>query len=232
MQVLFVKESAMYKVVIPGDFLSEDANSAGEGTYVEGNRVYSMKYGIVDEKEEIKVVALSGKYVPKKGESVIGIIKELSFPYWIVDINSPYKAGLHILEFNDETGKKVEFGNMDEYLNIGDAIVAKVINVDVLMRVELVLRTDLKLPQGGRMVEILPSKVPRIIGREGSMIKMLKEKSNCFIFIGKNGRIWINGRDEDVDMVFRTILKIANEAHTSGLTDRITHFMDSFKRKK
>ncbi len=222
----------MYKVVIPGDFISEETNRAGEGTYVEDGKVYATRYGILDERETIKVVALSGKYVPTKGDVVIGIIAEISFPYWIVDIASPYEARLHISEFAGAGEEKMEFGSMSRYLDLGDLVVAKVVNVDVMMRIELALKEDFKIGGRGRLIEISHTKVPRVIGRSGSMIKMLKDKCNCFIFIAKNGRIWIKGREDDMNLASEVILKVASEAHTSGLTDRVADFLDSFKRGK
>jgi len=220
----------MYKVVVPGDFISEETKRAGESTYVEEGKVYATRYGIVDEREEIKVVALSGKYVPVKGDVVIGRIAEISFPYWIVDIASPYDARLHVSEFAGASDKKIEFWNMNSYLDLGDLIMAKVMNVNVLMRIELALKEDLKIGSGGRLIEISHTKVPRVIGRSGSMIRMLKEKCKCFIFIAKNGRIWIEGRADDMNLASVVILKIASEAHTSGLTDRIADFLDSKSR--
>jgi exosome complex component RRP4 len=217
----------MYKVVVPGDYISDEANNAGEGTYVEGGKVYALNYGIVDDKGVIKVVALSGKYVPAKGDVVIGKVAEISFPYWIVDIASPYEARLHISEFGK--GEKIEFGSLSKYLDVSDLIVAKVINVDALMRVDLALR-NFKMG-GGRLIEISPTKVPRVIGRSGSMIKMLKEKCNCFIFVAKNGRVWIKGNEADINLASQVVLMIANEAHTSGLTDRVAHFLESVKDK-
>lgn len=221
----------MYKVVVPGDFISEEVNRAGEGTYVEDGKVYAMSYGIVEEREEIKVVAFSRKYVPTNGDVVIGRIIEISFPYWIVDIASPYEARLHISNFAAGV-EKVEFGSMSRYLDLDDFIVAKVMTVDVMMRIELTLMEEFKMRGGGKLVEIPHTKVPRVIGRSGSMIKMLKEKCNCFIFIAKNGRIWIKGSEADVNLASEVILKIVNEAHTSGLTDRVVNFLDSFRRDK
>ncbi len=221
----------MYKVVVPGDFISEEAERAGEGTYVEDGKVYAMSYGIVEEREEIKVVALSGKYMPAKGDVVIGRIAEISFPFWIVDIASPYEARLHVSEFA-EGRDKIEFGSMSRYLDVDDFIVAKVMDVNVLMRIELALKEEFKMSGVGRLVEIPHTKVPRVIGRSGSMIKTLKEKCNCFIFIAKNGRIWIKGSEADMNLASEVILKIVNEAHTSGLTDRVTNFLDSFRRDK
>ncbi|MDI6885035.1 MAG: exosome complex RNA-binding protein Rrp4 [archaeon] len=222
----------MYKVVVPGDFLSEEANRAGEGTYVADGKVYAMKYGIMDDKEEIKVVALSGKYVPSRGDIVIGKIVEISFPYWIVDIASPYEARLHMSELAKGEERRIEFGSMNRYLDSGDLIVAKVLSVDALMRVDLTLKDEFKIGGRGRLIEISHTKVPRVIGRSGSMIKMLKEKCNCFIFIAKNGRIWIKGSEDEMNLASQVVLMIANEAHTSGLTDRVADFLDSFKKRR
>ncbi len=222
----------MYKVVVPGDFISDEVNRAGAGTYVDDGKVYAMNYGIVNDKEDIKVVALSGKYVPTNGDIVIGKIVEISFPYWIFDIASPYESRLHISEFSRGADRKIEFGNMSHYLDLGDLIVAKVLNVDALMRVDLTLRDEFKIGDRGRLIEISHTKVPRVIGRSGSMIKMLKEKCNCFIFIAKNGRIWIKGREADMNLALEVVLMIANEAHTSGLTDRVAQFLDSFKKER
>ena len=220
----------MYKVVVPGDFISTEVNRAGEGTYVEDGNVYALKYGVLDDRGTIKVVALSGKYMPVNGDVVIGKIVEISFPYWIVDIASPYEARLRKSEFG--RGENIDFGNMCEYLDIDDLIVAKVMNVDVMMRIDLALKNEFKMDGVGRLIEVSPTKVPRIIGRSGSMIRLLKDKCNCFIFVAKNGRIWIKGSSADMDLASQTVMKIANEAHTSGLTDRIALFLDSFKSEK
>jgi len=221
----------MYKVVVPGDFISEEVNRAGEGTYVDDGKVYAMSYGIVKDKEEIKVVALSGKYMPSRGDVVIGKIVAISSPYWIVDIASPYEARLHMSEFEKGTSSKIEFGDMSNYLDLDDLIVAKILNVDALMRVDLALKDEFRIGDRGRLIEISHTKVPRVIGRSGSMIKMLKDKCNCFIFIAKNGRIWIKGREADMNLALQVVLKIANEAHTSGLTDRVANFLDSCKKE-
>ncbi len=220
----------MYKVVIPGDFISDAVDRAGEGTYVENGKVYAMHYGVVDEKEEIKVVPFVGKYMPSKGDVVIGKIIEISFPYWIVDIASPYEARLHMSEMPGEN--RIDFGNMHTYLDIGDLIVAKVINTDVMMRVDLRLMEDFQIGSAGRLIEIPYTKVPRIIGRKGSMIKMLKDKCKCFIFVAKNGRIWLKGHEEGMNIAAEVILMIANEAHTSGLTDRVAHILDTHSSRK
>jgi exosome complex component RRP4 len=82
------------------------------------------------------------------------------------------------------------------------------------------------------VIEVTPSKVPRFIGRSGSMIAMLKNETKCNIFIGQNGRIWITGKDNGMDLAIKSLLKIEKETHISGLTDRITKFIKESKGEK
>lgn len=217
------------KLVIPGDFLSDDEKLADDGTYVENGKVFSSVFGVASLKNHIRVVPLSGKYIPKPGDLIIGMIKEVTFSNWIVDIRSPYEGLLHISEFP----KRIDSSDMSKYLNVGDSVMALVKDVDPFMKVELSL-SDQRLRQirEGRIVEVTPSKVPRLIGRSGSMIAMLKSETNCNIFIGQNGRIWITGKDKDMDLAVKATLKIERETHISGLTDRITKFLKEEKGEK
>ena len=61
------------------------------------------------------------------------------------------------------------------------------------------------------------------------MIAMLKSETNCNIFIGQNGRVWLTGKDKNLDLAVSTIQKIENESHISGLTDRIVKFLKEEK---
>jgi exosome complex component RRP4 len=214
------------KVVVPGDLLSEDAKRSGEGTYVKNASVYSLLYGLANFRDKINVIPLAGKYVPGPGDNVIGVVKDITFSNWIVDINSPYDGLLHISEFP----KRIESDEMSRHLRIGSSIMTRVKDVDPTMKVELTLN-DRKLGQikSGQVIEISHTRVPRLIGKGGSMISMLKKEVNCNIFVGQNGRIWISGGAEDMDLALKTISLIQREAHTNGLTDRVVDFLKSEK---
>ncbi|MCZ7405772.1 MAG: exosome complex RNA-binding protein Rrp4 [Candidatus Methanoperedens sp.] len=217
------------KLVIPGEFLSDDVNLADEGTYVEEGKVFSSVFGIASLKNHVRVVPLSGKYIPRPGDMIIGIITEVSFSNWIVDIRSPYEGLLHISEFP----RRIENTDMSKYLKVGDAIITLVTDVDPTMKVELTLNDQrLRQIKEGRIIDVTPSKVPRLIGRSGSMIAMLKNETNCNIFIGQNGRVWITGKGKDLELAVKAILKIERESHVSGLTDRLTRFLKEEKGKK
>jgi len=214
------------KVVVPGDLLSEEAKRSGEGTYVKNGGVYSLLYGLANFRDKINVIPLAGKYIPGPGDNVIGVVKDITFSNWIVDINSPYDGLLHISEFPI----RIESDEMSKYLRIGSSIMTRVADVDPTMKVELTLN-DKKLGQikAGQVIEISHTRVPRLIGKGGSMISMLKKEVNCNIFVGQNGRIWIHGGTEDMDLALKTITLIEREAHTNGLTDRIVGFLKKEK---
>jgi exosome complex component RRP4 len=214
------------RIVIPGDFLSDEVKLADEGTFIEDGKVLSSVFGIVSMSKRIKVVPLSGKYIPKRDDIIIGIITEVSFSNWIVDIRSPYEGLLHISEFP----RRIDNSEMSKYLGVGDSIMTLVSDVDESMKVELTLNDQrLRQIKDGRVIEVTPSKVPRLIGRNGSMIAMLKNETGCNIFIAQNGRVWLTGKDKNVDLAVRTIQKIDNESHISGLTEKIVKFLKEEK---
>ena len=217
------------KVVVPGDLLSEDAKRSGEGTFVKDGNVYSLLYGLANYRDKINVIPLAGTYMPATGDNVIGVVKDVTFSNWIVDINSPYDGLLHISEFP----RRIESDEMSKYLRIGSSIMARVKDVDPTMKVELTLN-DRKLGpiRTGQVVEISHTRVPRLIGKGGSMISMLKKEVKCSIFVGQNGRIWINGSADDTDLALKTIALIEKEAHTNGLTDRIVNFLKAEKKAR
>ena len=85
----------------------------------------------------------------------------------------------------------------------------------------------------GIVISIEPPKIPRVIGRSGSMIKMLKNLTRTNIFVTQNGRIWLKGDDLAHErLLIEAIYKIASEAHSVGLTDRIEEFLINEKKKR
>ncbi len=210
-------------IVVPGDILSEDEKRSGEGTYVKDGRVHSLLYGFANYRDNrINVIPLAGKYVPASGDHIIGIVKDITFSNWIVDISSPYDGLLHISEFP----KRIDSEEMSLHLRIGSSLMARVKEVDCTMKVELTVNDRRLGPiKNGRLMEISHTRVPRLIGKGGSMIGMLKKELNCNIFVGQNGRIWVSGNEDDMDLAIKTILLIEKEAHTNGLTDRIVEFL-------
>jgi exosome complex component RRP4 len=143
---------------------------------------------------------------------------------WIVDINSPYDA---ILPLGEAVGEYVDLSKTDisVYFDIGDIIYAKVLNVSKSKQISLTMN-DYRTRKliGGRILKVTPSKVPRIIGKEGSMIELIKNKTKCQIIVGQNGIIWLKGEKEG--LASKAILTIEKESHITGLTDKISNLLE------
>ncbi|TGC10540.1 exosome complex RNA-binding protein Rrp4 [Methanolobus halotolerans] len=209
-------------IVFPGQFLSENKADSGPGTYVKDGKVYSLLYGIKNARNRISVVPFAGKYIPSSKDFVIGTVIELTPSNWIFDICSPYDGLLHVSEYP----KRVESGKMPGIMDVGDSVLLRVKDVNPSMKVELSMRErGLKPLNVGRIIKVVPAKVPRIIGHGGSMVSMLKKETDCEIFVGQNGRIWINGKDSDMDRLTEAIDMIMQQSHTTGLTDRVCRFL-------
>ncbi|KAA0006034.1 MAG: RNA-binding protein [Thermoplasmata archaeon] len=208
------------EIVIPGQFLDDiKRNKPGRGTFVENGKIYAEVLGVLNKNAGyINVVPLKGRYDPVENDLVIGVVLEAMSSSWLVDINAAYPAFLHV----NEVPWDIEFGETEKYLNHGDTIMAKVLQVDMEKRVQLTLNDrNLYKIKGGHLIEVEPSRVPRVIGKKGSMISLLKKYTRCRIFVGQNGRIWVDGNDEGVEKVIYVIKMIEREALSYGLTNRV-----------
>ncbi|MDI6917539.1 MAG: exosome complex RNA-binding protein Rrp4 [Thermoplasmatales archaeon] len=209
------------EIVLPGEFLGENLEP-GPGVYNEGKQAYASVLGVKSVRaNRVNVVPLSGRYIPKVHDCIIGTIIEVGPSSWLVDINSPYPALLHITE----SPWRVDFGDAAKFLNIGDAVLVKVSGVDEIKRVQVTMKDiGLRKITGGQLMEIPPSRIPRVIGKGGSMISLIKRSTKCRMFVGQNGRIWLDGGN--VSTAVAAIKKIEKEAHTFGLTDAIGKYLE------
>ncbi len=213
------------EVVVPGDLLDTGTLKPGNGTYVVEGSVYASQLGIKSVRSNyVNVIPLGGRYIPHLGDTVIGKIIDLGPSNWLVDINSPYPAPLHV----NEVPWRVEFGDTARYLNVGDVLLSKILIVDETKRVQVTMKEPgLRKLQGGQIIEITHSKVPRVIGKGGSMIQIIKSYTNCRIFVGQNGRIWLDGEIDNIVYAIRAIKMIEEGAQTMRLTERVKEYLES-----
>lgn len=212
------------QIVTPGDLLAEGDFLAGFNTYRHDEKIFASRLGLVEFRgKKIDVVALNTFYIPSVGDLVIGKIVEVNLHGWTVDINSPYPAILRTPEALNRPFRPQQ-DELTEFLSVGDMILAKVISFDRTRDPNLTIHEqDLGKIRFGQIVRVSPAKIPRIIGRKGSMISMLKKETRCNIIVGQNGLVYVSSRNrEDEKIAIMAIKKIEEEAHTSGLTDRVT----------
>jgi len=212
------------KIVIPGEVVGNSKSGrAGYGTYFDGDKIVSTFLGILREiKGYLSVVPLAGIYVPDVGDKIIGVIISVQKFGWIVDINSPWKGFLSLSEGVDQfVDKRVD---ISRFFDVGDVIYAEVQDVRRGADIQLSMKSPIaRKLRGGMLTKITPSKVPRLIGKSGSMIDMIKEKTKTVIRVGQNGIVWLNG--EDTRKAVNAVKVIDEKSHVMGLTDKISKLL-------
>ena len=131
-----------------------------------------------------------------------------------------------------EVPRYIDKNNISEFLDIGDFFSAKIIGIKQ-KGIDLTLDyKGLGKLDGGMIIFINPNKVPRVIGRAGSMIKLIKDETNSRITVGQNGLVWIRGdKVEDELLAKKAVMFVAENSFVSGLTDKVQNYLKQEKEK-
>ena len=220
-------------IVVPGETLAVGMdNFPGQGTYREGENIVASRLGLVQlDGRTIKLIPLSGRYIPKRYDTIICKVTDVTVNGWRLETNSPYQA---MLSMKEATSQFIERGaDLTQFYDIGDYIVCNIVNVTSQKLVDVSMKgPGLRKLKGGRMIEVASNKVPRIIGKQGSMVSMIKDATGCSISVGQNGLVWIDGTPEGELLAIMAIRKIEEESHLSGLTDKIKEFLEKNNKVK
>jgi exosome complex component RRP4 len=215
------------QLVTPGDLLAEGDYVSGDSTYKENGKIYASRLGLVDyDGKRVQVVALKAFYIPNPGDTVIGKVIETMPSGWIIDIKAPHLARLRASDVVERSFKP-ETTDLPAIFDVGDLIITRVVAGDRTRDPLLSVREPgLGKIMRGQLVEITPTKIPRVIGRKGSMVSMIKRETDCQLTLGQNGLVLVSGRSPEGErLAIMALLKIEEESHTSGLTDRIAEMI-------
>lgn len=211
------------KYVVPGDRIVEGNFRPLFNVIRAGNSIFATRIGIAEAgREGVKVIPLSGIYIPRVNDIVIGKIMDHSSLSWGVDINSCFSAHLPA---QDVFGRDFSPArdDMGRELAIGDLITARIIAFDRTRDPMITIQDkDLgKIPRG-EFIKISATRVPRLIGKRGSMIQTIEYATRTRVLIGQNGIVVVTGRDlEGIKLAVRAIRMVEEEAHTANLTQRV-----------
>ncbi len=225
MSELVVKDK---EIVTPGQILAVGMDFLpSRGTYRENENIRAGMLGLVSiEGKVLKIIPLSGRYLPKRGDTIIGKVIDITLNGWRCDIDSAYTA---MLTLKDATSDFIQKGaDLSHIYNLGDYIVAKIVQVTSQKLVDLSTKgPGLRKLKGGRIIKVNTHKVPRVIGKQGSMVSMIKKYTGTNIIVGQNGLIWINSDDPAKEAIAEQAIKIIErDSHISGLTDKIKEFLE------
>jgi len=207
-------------IVVPGEIIASGEDFLpGEGARREGNDIIASRYGLSEKVGRVvKIIPFSGAFIPRRNNVVIGRVSDIVHSGWIIDIDYAQNGFLPLME----SPRFVNKHEMDQFLAIGDMAAAKVWSVSP-KGIDLAMKgKGLGKLEGGFTFRVNPSRVPRIIGREGSMINLIKDNTGCNVTIGQNGWIWVKGQNLDGELKARRAIEfIAEKVLVSGLTEKM-----------
>ena len=218
-------------LVIPGQEMAAGMDYLpGVGTLRSGDNIVSTSVGLGDVYGKvIRVIPLKGKYIPKVGDTVIGKVSDILISGWRLDIGWAFLAGLRLAEASRDYIPND--ADLSRYFNVGEYVACKITKISGTKFIDVTAKgPGLRKLGKGKVISCQSTKVPRIIGKQGSMISTIKEVTGCNITVGQNGIVWISGEDPKMELlVEKAIRKIENESHKSGLTETIGQFLEENK---
>ena len=215
--------------VLPGDFITTAPLRLQDNVVLEGKRIIATTIGLSDISDDsVRVISLTGVYMPKTDDLVIGIIQYISGNSWFADINSCYQ-GMLLGQDVFGRGSYPTKSEMEERLTKGDIIIAKIANSD-RQREPLISIADRSLGKidSGELVKISPTKIPRLIGKHGSMIQTIEGSTNATITVGQNGLIVVSCDETNGLLKALAAIRMVDEqAHLVNLTDKVKKMLES-----
>ena len=217
------------KIVISGEAIAKGSDYLpGEGTEKRGDEIVALRFGLSEEQNKlVKVIPLSGVYQPRRGNVVIGIVEEITFNGLVINIDAADRAFLSLME----VPRYVNKDGLEDVMDVGDVVVVKIWGINK-RGIDLSIKSrELGKIEEGIIMKINPNKVPRVIGKEGSMIKMIKDETNCDITVGQNGYIWIKGKNISNELFAKkAVLFVTEKSYISGLTDEVKKWFEREKK--
>ena len=216
------------KYVIPGDVVTTGPFRPEQNVILDGDKIIATMVGISEIYDDsVRVLPLAGKYIPKIDDLVIAKVNSHTSLSWELDINSCYVG---FLPAQDVFGRdfSAHADELTSKLKTGDLVAARIANFD-RTRDPLVTIADRDLGKidSGVLVPISPSKVPRLIGKKGSMIQMIEMGTDAAVTIGQNGWVVVSCESPEGLLKAKKAIEMVNEkAHVANLTEQVKEMLE------
>ena len=214
--------------VIPGDVIITGSYTPEQNVILDGEKIMSTAIGFYEiEDNRVNVISLTGLYTPKIDDLIIGKVVSHSSLSWDVDINSYYTG---MLPASDIFGRDYSPSKNDLSLKlgVGDIISTRIVNADQSRGPLLsIAGQNLGKIDSGELIKISPVKIPRLIGKHGSMIQMIESATNASITIGQNGLVILKSdNNTDLKKAVMSMKKIETMLFDSNLEEKIQNILD------
>ena len=216
------------RYVIPGDVITTAPLRLDENVVLDGKRIMATCMGLSDvSSDSVRVIPLSGVYLPKIDDLVLCTISFISGSSWFADMNSCYRGML----LGQDVFGRGSYPTMEEMkarLDKGDLVYARIANSDRMREPLLsIMGENLGKIDSGELVKISPTKIPRLIGKRGSMIQTIEAATNATITVGQNGLVVVDCEESDgLLKAIAAIRMVEEQAHLVDLTDKVKKMLE------
>ncbi|MDG7010354.1 MAG: S1 RNA-binding domain-containing protein [Nitrososphaerota archaeon] len=208
--------------VIPGDVIAK--GNYRYGSYIEkrGEEYVALRVGLAEVgRDGIKLNPLTGPYLPRADDEVIGKVVDVNGFGWVVDINSCFDGFLPAsFVFGREFSPSTH--DLSSKFNVGDIIGTRIESFERSRDPQLSIRGQgYGKIDSGEIVKISPTKVPRLIGKRGAIINLISERTGAEVKVGQNGVVVVSGTPEGITKAVKAIRTVEEEAHAADLTAKV-----------
>lgn len=200
------------KIVIPGEIITDQVKKLGTNVYLENGKIYSSVIGLLSESNDfVSVIPLNGTYEAIEGDGIIAVVKDEVLNGYILEYNS----------FDDSFLLK---SNIRKELSIGTIVFLRIKKITDNGSLEF---DNINILPRGRVFQTSPVKIPRLIGKNESMLNLFKEYLGGNIVIGKNGWVWYNSTN--AFLAEKAFSLVVNNSQKSNLTNSMKDFFEKNK---
>ncbi|XP_034546612.1 exosome complex component RRP40 [Notolabrus celidotus] len=212
------------QVLLPGDefsFHTEDTISlsgpvkservvCGPGLRRSGDRLLVCKSGVLRHKAPnmFWMDSQQRRYVPVKGETVIGIVTVKSGDVFKVDFGGSEQASLSYLAFEGSTKRN------RPNVQVGDLVFAQFVVANKDMEPELVCVDSGGRANGmgvfgagGLLFSVSLGLVRRLLAPHSGVLQDLQQLFPCELVVGMNGRLWVRCSSLQRTLVIANLLQ-------------------------
>lgn len=191
--------------------VKKDTALCGPGLRRNGDRVRVCTSGVLRHKAPnvFWIQSQQKRYVPAKGESVIGIVTAKSGDVFKVDVGSSEQASLSYLSFEGATKRN------RPNVQVGDLVFAQFLVANKDMEPELVCidgsgRSNGMgvFGSGGLMVKVSLGLVRRLLAPHSDLLSDLSGLFPSELVVGLNGRVWVRSSSLQQTLILSNLLQV------------------------
>ncbi len=183
--------------------------------------------------KKVDIIPYKNVYTPKVGDYIVGFVVGYAPNGWVLEIGSYVKGFLpanDVIREGKFDPKKID---LEKYLRLGDLVGTIIQDVNKFSNVLLTtknIREGINPKHLGKLsnyfiIKVHTTKLPRIIGKKGSMIKIIKRRIDGDLIIAQNGVILYKGSYENYKLLRSILQVIIQHTYASGLTGKIAEML-------